>query len=262
MSTPSSAATRRRFLPHPRAGPGGDGALPDAQRRVGDEQVLGDVVGDAEAGAARAGAGGGVRAEALGLEPGRAVGVGAGAGVEHPQQVRQGRERPDGAAAAGGATALLQGDGGGQAGDLADLRRAGLLQEPAGVRGDGLEVAALRLGVERAEGEARLAGAGDAGEGHQRVAGDVHVDVAQVVLAGPAHVDEAVVQEVRARSGSGDRRHGWPPTHRRPVGEQPGTPATRTARRARGRARARRRCARAACRAGRRARRPRRSGSA
>ena len=49
-------------------------------------------------------------------------------------------------------------------------------QQPAGVGGDGLEVAALRLGVDRPEGQRRLARSGDAGEHDQCVArnGDVH----------------------------------------------------------------------------------------
>ena len=56
---------------------------------------------------------------------------------------------------------------------------------------DRLEVAPLRLGVERAERERRLARAGDAGEHDQRVARDVDVDVLEVVLARAAHADEA-----------------------------------------------------------------------
>ena len=48
--------------------PGGDRALADAQRRVRDEQLLGDVVHDAQAVAARAGAGRGVGRERLGRE--------------------------------------------------------------------------------------------------------------------------------------------------------------------------------------------------
>ena len=72
---------------------------------------------------------------------------------------------------------LLQRDGRRQPGDLLHVRGADLLQQPPGVRRDRLEVAALRLGVQRAEGERGLAGAGDAGEGDQRVAGEVDVDV-------------------------------------------------------------------------------------
>ena len=44
----------------PGARPRGDRALADAQRRVGDEQLLGDVVNDSETVAARTGSGHGV----------------------------------------------------------------------------------------------------------------------------------------------------------------------------------------------------------
>src|SRR5690606_15644143 len=46
-----------------------------------------------------------------------------------------------------------------------------------------LDVAALALGVDRVEGEARLARAGQAGDDHQRVAREGDVEVLEVVLA-------------------------------------------------------------------------------
>ena len=55
---------------------------------------------------------------------------------------------------------------------------------------DRLEVAPLRLGVERAEGERRLARPRDAREDDERVARDVDVDVLQVVLARAADANE------------------------------------------------------------------------
>ncbi len=56
-------------------------------------------------------------------------------------------------------------------------------EELARVRGQRLDVAALALGVDRVEGEARLARAGQPGDHDERVARQHDVDVAQVVLA-------------------------------------------------------------------------------
>ena len=116
-------------------------------------------------------------------------------------------------------------DRGRQPGDLADLGRADLVDQPPGVRGDGLEVAALRLGVDGAEGERGLARAGDPGEHDQHVARDVHVDAAQIVLPGAAHPDVRVVGAVH---GGGLRtRLGGKPHDSRPRPD----PATRASRR-------------------------------
>ena len=52
---------------------------------------------------------------------------------------------------------LLQGHGRRQAVDLVDLGHAQLVEQPPGVGGDRFEVPPLRLGVERAEGQRRLA---------------------------------------------------------------------------------------------------------
>src|SRR5205814_7506330 len=51
------------------------------------------------------------------------------------------------------------------------------------VRGKALDVAALALCVDRVEGEARLAGAGEAGHADQRMAGQPDGDVLEVVLS-------------------------------------------------------------------------------
>ena len=84
----------------------------------------------------------------------------------------------------------------------------GLVEQPARVRRDRLEVAPLRLGVDRAERERRLARPGDAGEDDQRVARDVDVDVPQVVLPRAAHADERVRSRVSFRDrGPASSRH-------------------------------------------------------
>ncbi|GDY68071.1 hypothetical protein SAV14893_074640 [Streptomyces avermitilis] len=72
------------------------------------------------------------------------------------------------------------------------MRCTDLLEQSAGVRCDGLEVPALGLGVQRAEGERRLARTGDPGEGDHRVPRNIDVDVPQIVLAGAPDMHEVV----------------------------------------------------------------------
>ncbi len=183
----------QQVLALPGARPRGDRALADAHRPVGHHQVLGDVVDHPEPVAVRARARGGVGGEGLGGQVGGALGVVAGAGVEHPEQVGQGGHRAHARARARRAASLLERDGGRQPGDLLDVRRPDLLQQPPGVRRDRLEVAALGLGVDRAEGQRGLPGPRDAGEGDDGVPRDGDVDAAQVVLAGSDDPDVGVV---------------------------------------------------------------------
>ena len=67
--------------------------------------------------------------------------------------------------------------------DRVDVGLVHLAQELPGVGGQRLHVAALALGVDRVEGEARLARAGEAGDHHERVARQREGDVLEVVLA-------------------------------------------------------------------------------
>ncbi len=75
-----------------------------------------------------------------------------------------------------------------------------------GVRRERLDVAALALGVDRVEGERRLAGSGQPGEHDQLVAGQLDRDVLEVVLSGTAH-DERVGHSVdrTARAAASNR---------------------------------------------------------
>src|SRR3546814_1091823 len=57
------------------------------------------------------------------------------------------------------------------------------LQELAGIGGEGVDVAALTLGIDGVEGEGGLAGAGQAGDDDQAVAGEVDVDALEIMLA-------------------------------------------------------------------------------
>ena len=172
----------------PRTGPGGDRPVVDAQGRVGDHELLRHIVDRAQPAAARAGTGGGVGGEGLGLQPGRALRIGTGPGIQHAQQVGQRGDGPHAGARAGCAPALLQGHGGGKTGDLGDVRRTHLLQQPARVGGHGLEIAPLRLGVERAERQRGLTGSAHPREGDECAPGDVHIHRCQIVLRRAANV--------------------------------------------------------------------------
>src|SRR2546425_9968243 len=84
---------------------------------------------------------------------------------------------------------LLDGDCGGDSGDLIYIRLLDALQELPGIGRKRLDVAALAFridGVKRQAGFARAAHAGDHGDGVVR---DVKVHVFQVVDARPAHAD-------------------------------------------------------------------------
>ena len=123
------------------------------------------------------------------IEHGRVAGVVAGAGVEHADEIGECGDAAHRGSRGGRAALLLQGDGGREAVDGVDFGHGELMEEAAGVGRDGFEIAALRLGIEGAEGERGFAGAGDAGEDDEGVAGDVDVDVFEVVLAGSADAD-------------------------------------------------------------------------
>jgi len=86
----------------------------------------------------------------------------------------------------------LDRDGRRQPVDQIDVRLLHLLEELAGIGGERLDVAALALGVDRVEGERRLARPRQPGHDDEPVARDVDVDVLQVVDAGAAHRDRVV----------------------------------------------------------------------
>jgi len=84
---------------------------------------------------------------------------------------------------------LVDGDGGGEAVDVVDVRLVHLAEELAGIGGKGLDVAPLALGIDGVEGEGRLARAGKSRKYDELVAGDGDVDVFEVVLARPPDGD-------------------------------------------------------------------------
>ena len=98
---------------------------------------------------------------------------------------------------------LVDGDRRREALDEVDVGLVHLAQELPGVGGQRLDVAALALGEDRVEGQARLARAGQPGEHDHRVAGQVEVDVLEVVLAGTSDNQAVVHAESFARREGG-----------------------------------------------------------
>ena len=80
---------------------------------------------------------------------------------------------------------------------MVDVGLLHLPEELARVGGERLDVAALALGEDGVEGEAALAGAGEAGDDDELVARDGDVDVLEVVLARAAD-DDAIMRHGRS----------------------------------------------------------------
>ncbi len=109
------------------------------------------------------------------------------AGVEQPQVVVDLGDGPDRRAGVARGGLLVDGDGRREPFDEVDVGLVHLAQELAGVRREGLDVAALALGVDGVEGQRRLARPRQPGEDDQPVPGQVEGDVTQIVLASPAN---------------------------------------------------------------------------
>ena len=119
-----------------------------------------------------------VRHADVGEEQAQVV-VDLGDGADRRARVRAGR-------------LLLDGDRRRQALDQIDVGLLHLLEKLPRVGRQRLDVAPLAFGVQRVEGERRLARSRQAGDDHQLVAGDVDVDFLEVVHAGAAHRDPVV----------------------------------------------------------------------
>ena len=126
------------------------------------------------------------------------------AGEEQAQVVVDLGDGADGRARVAAGALLVDRDGGREALDLVDVGLLHLAEELARVGRERLDVAALSLGVDRVEGERRLARAGEAGDDDQLVARDLDVDVLEVVLARAAH-DDLVNWHLGASSAAGQR---------------------------------------------------------
>ena len=115
--------------------------------------------------------------------------------------------RPDGGAGGPDGIALLDGDGRRDVLDAVDRRLVHAVEELAGVRGEGLDVPALALGVQGVEGEGTLPGAAEAGDDHEPTGGDFEVEVLEIVLADAKEAD-AVGGGCAARLAGSGLRHG------------------------------------------------------
>ena len=76
-------------------------------------------------------------------------------------------------------------------GEVISERPVELAEEPARVRRERREVAALALAEDRVERERRLARPRNTGDDRDRPAGEIDIDRAEVVLAGAAHRDRS-----------------------------------------------------------------------
>ena len=104
--------------------------------------------------------------------------------VEQAQVVVDLGDRADGRARVAARRLLVDRDRGAEAVDRVHVRLLHHLEELAGVGGEALHVPALALGVDRVEGQARLAGTGQPGDADQLQARQPHGDVLEVVLPG------------------------------------------------------------------------------
>jgi hypothetical protein len=104
-------------------------------------------------------------------------------GVEQPQVVVDLRDRADRRARVSGRRLLVDRDRRREPLDGVDVGLVHLAQELARVRRQRLDIAALALGVERVERQARLAGSRKAGDDDELLARQLDGDVAEIVLA-------------------------------------------------------------------------------
>ena len=127
----------------------------------------------------------------LGLEhgvAGRAVGR-AHAGKEHAEEVVDLRHRRHGRTGIGARRLLGDRDRRREAGHTVDVGPRQLPEELPGEGGEALDVPPLTLGVERIEGEARLARTAHTREADEPPPRQRHRDITEVVLAGAADDD-------------------------------------------------------------------------
>ena len=115
-----------------------------------------------------------------------AVGV-ANARIQEAQVVVDFGDGADGRAGVASGALLVDGDGRAESLDLVDVGLLHEAEELARIGGEGLDVAALPLGVDGVEGEAAFAAAAQAGDDHELIARHLDVDILEVVFARAAH---------------------------------------------------------------------------
>jgi hypothetical protein len=112
-------------------------------------------------------------------------------GVQQTQVVVDLGDRRHRGFLAAAAQPLLDGDGRRQAGEVVDRGAGHHLDELAGVRRQGVEVAALAFGVQDVEGESRLPRTAQPGDDDEVVAREFQAHVAEIVLVGPDDAHDA-----------------------------------------------------------------------
>ena len=116
----------------------------------------------------------------------QAIGA-ADAGEEQAQVIVDFGCRGDGRARIARRILLLDGDRGRDAVNHVGVGLLDALQKLPRVRGKRLDIAPLAFGINRIEGERRLARAGDSGDDGQAVMRDLKIDVLEVMNPGPAN---------------------------------------------------------------------------
>ena len=96
---------------------------------------------------------------------------------------------------------LLDRDGRRQAGDQIDIRLLHLLEKLPGIGRQRFDVAALALGVDRVEGERRLARSAQPGNDDKAIARQIDVNAAQVVHARAPNGDPVMSHGAHASAG-------------------------------------------------------------
>ena len=180
-----------QVLALPGGWPGSNRPLTDAQGGVGHHERLGHLVHMTQAVAGRARPLRRVRRKILGVQHWLVGGIGAGARIHHPHQAGQGGHTAHGGTRIAGPPLLLQRHRWWQAVDRIYVRHARLVDQAPCIGGHRLKIASLCLGIDGAEGQRGLPGAGDTREHHQRIPRDRDVHLFEVVLARATHLHEA-----------------------------------------------------------------------
>ncbi len=120
----------------------------------------------------------------------------ADARPEEPHIVVNLGDGADGRARIAARRLLLDGNGRRKPVDQVHIGLLHHLQELARIGRQALDIAALALGVDRIEGEARLARAGQPGDDHELLARNVERNVLEIVLARAAHRDMCLCQKL------------------------------------------------------------------
>src|SRR5690349_8269910 len=97
--------------------------------------------------------------------------------IEEPQVIVNFRDRADGTAGTAAGGFLIDGNGWAEPVDRIDVGTLHLVQELAGVGGEGFDVPPLTFRIDRVERQRRLSGAAQTGNDRQAVARNANADI-------------------------------------------------------------------------------------